>query len=694
MRTDKLKRGYDTLKAIFLGLVVSMVISGCIDKPVAPIWDVELNAPLVNRTYTVEDMIKKDSTRITTDPANKNLLYYGQQIAISPIMMGDKLKLNPISAGSSVSLGKINFTNPDPVPVDISSSSIIGVSGPATLPFPVTAFSKTVPPTALTVTAFQSATFASGKLWFVATNRLGSNLTINVTQIRILDASSNVIVSANTSLSLDYLKTDSTYIDISGKTFPSNMKIEVTLSSPGSGTNFPVLPADSKLSVLAKFTDLTPSSVTAIIPQQDTIKYNGNFSLDNDPTSSIQLIEINSGTLNFSVTNNFNVDITTRFTFPNLITEKGIAFDTVLALTPGVTNSVIRNVAGWNINFNSSLNNNLSFSVKALVKGSSTAKTISTSDKIDVSVTMSELSLKSLTGRIKRTQLDNIPTSFAVHLGSFDNFKVGKLQFKDFGVTLKIASSPTVPLGFSGKVYGRIGSTQKASFDIPSQTLPGGGNSINYTPNNTDLNNFVNSFLTTPPEWIDINLSGLINPNSSSDYGRINNQDSISGSAMIHMPLDVGISGGTLTDTVSFEIPESAKKEAGKIQSVDLTLDIENGIAATVKFHGIMFDSTQSTPSNLLVDSLSIPPYHSPNPTQLVVQGASVDSYGFSALPGKQSIVLDITGDDVQRLLRMNKMIMYISLDTPVAGASPVKFTTADRVVVKASGKLIYRIQK
>ena len=49
----------------------------CINKPMEPVmpnWDVDLAAPVANRTYTLGELVEKDTTLLTVSPGGTQLM--------------------------------------------------------------------------------------------------------------------------------------------------------------------------------------------------------------------------------------------------------------------------------------------------------------------------------------------------------------------------------------------------------------------------------------------------------------------------------------------------------------------------------------------------------------------------------------------------------------------------------------------
>ncbi len=666
-----------------------MLATGCIDKPVAPNWDVVANAPIVNKSYTLLDVVSKDSLHLITPTSNNSLgqLYYTQDTAIKPIFVGSQLKLNPISTNSTVALGAIKINNPAPVSANISSTQInslfVGGSTLAGVP----AFAKNdLVQSMPTITSFSTATFASGSMSLSIKNHLGNNLSITVGQVRILDGSNNTLVSSSQALTLQYDQTGVITIDLANKTLVSDMKIEVNISSTGS-TQSVIIPTDAALNITAQFVSLDPQTVTAVVPQQDPKSFNGSFPIDNDPNSAISKIVISKGVLHFSIKNNFKVPLTIKINLTSLITPNGV-FTYTAKINGNSTATVDTNIAGWTINPNT-LTSSIDYNGTATVLATSSPVQLAKTDNVAVTVNMDELTLTSLTGKIKTTALTPSYKTIQVSLGNLKNFNATTINFKNFGLTVPVGASPSLKLGFSGTITGYNKTTQ-GTISIPLTTLPGNGVIQKLTFDQTQLDNFINKFYNTPPDSLRIDYAPVINPNpqATDAPGQITSQDSVFGKVSIYTPLNVGVAGGKLTDTVLININNSNKTQLDQIGSVTVNLVVSNGVPAKVLFSGTLYDEFGHY-------MMPFPPVHAPNPTEVLIPAATVDTSGFSNpnKPGTTTITLQLTGTEMQNFINSKKMIMVLKIDTALPSASPVSFRSIDAISVKASGSINYTVK-
>ena len=94
----------------FILLVLISFIQSCgIKSPTAPSWDVALNLPLVDTTYSILDMIEKDSSIVKPDYTKQGLLIYSTVKDVEKIEVSDKLTVDGFSTNTSKAIGSISI---------------------------------------------------------------------------------------------------------------------------------------------------------------------------------------------------------------------------------------------------------------------------------------------------------------------------------------------------------------------------------------------------------------------------------------------------------------------------------------------------------------------------------------------------------------------------------------------------------
>jgi len=96
-------------------LLISMVlIQSCnLKEPTAPNWDVSLNLPIANKSYTMLDIIENKSSSIQhyTDITNGNLLYYSNNQKMDKIVLSDKLQSDLPGVNGAISINSDSVTS-------------------------------------------------------------------------------------------------------------------------------------------------------------------------------------------------------------------------------------------------------------------------------------------------------------------------------------------------------------------------------------------------------------------------------------------------------------------------------------------------------------------------------------------------------------------------------------------------------
>src|SRR4030066_665275 len=101
-----------TLVPLFVAI---LLVAGCFEKPlspVAPVWDVTVNVPLINRTYSVNQIVEKYPTLLHSDPSG--LIVYSNTQQFTAISVHENLKVDPASEYYQSRIG--SFSTKTPVP--------------------------------------------------------------------------------------------------------------------------------------------------------------------------------------------------------------------------------------------------------------------------------------------------------------------------------------------------------------------------------------------------------------------------------------------------------------------------------------------------------------------------------------------------------------------------------------------------
>ncbi len=678
------KRIRRELGFLLLPVLMIFLLPGCIEKFNAPSWDVELNVPVLNKSYTLLDVVNKDTTYLKTGGSNQ--LYYSDKQPFNPIQVDKKLTLSPIQATSKFGLTTIAITNPDPQIVTLTPPTYPPATGTfAVLPESRQEVDAVVP----TNPSFESAVFESGTLTIAIQNNNGIQFRID--SLQIIDnrtpGATNVLVKSTTATTVASGATGTITLDLAGKTLYNKIKTALFIyTAPMTNVT---IPSNANTKVTTTFSNLQPSSVVAPVPAQSPQSMSGSFVLDSE--SSLDTVKIAEGSMSFTVSNYFNVAIKTDMTVTNLYTASNTPYTTSFSVpAKGSQVVTIPSLTDWSIR-SASLTNQLGYTAVVTVQQSSSAVSVSKSDSATVKVNMSQLVLKSIHGRIKPTALNFDTTTVALALNSLQNLTATTIKMTGLDVNFDVALSAGIKLDFAGSLtgYNSLGST--ASLTIPTTRLSGGGTASKVTLSSSELDVFINKFVKKVPDQIKVIYSATLNPSPSvSDpVARITNTDSLFGTVNIYAPLNVGIIGGKLVDSTDINISDENRTNSDKVQTATVSLELTNSIPAGLTFYAKFLDANGDS-------VLSMPPKTAGNTYPTVIAPAIVGTSGTVTSPTSTKIEMKLTGSEIDKFLNSKKLVYTLLVDTSTpsgsSAGSPVKFYSSDAVKIYAAGSLTYRV--
>lgn len=666
---------------LFLFLLAGLGLSalaGCVEKISAPIWDVELNVPVADKSYTLMDVLQKDAnSQLVFD--NSNNIRYEDSRALAKIVVDDKIQLNPVKATSQFSMPKINLS-PQPVGVDFSLSKLGLPSSPIAIPVSLGATS--IPVTIPDITDFTNFTLDSGKATLTIANKTTYNLSITINSVTLYNrGTGSTVLSSSSPVTVAPGKTGTVqFNDLRNVTITNQLALNLVVSIPSTTTK---IDANEAINFTFAFSNLYPRSVTAVLPAQDPYTRDSVVTLDN--TSLIDTVIIRSGKLNYKLTNNFGVQVNLDLTLPDLYVSSGVVFKKSYAIpAKGSVSDALPDLAGYSLYAQNGVSSNkMRYSLKTSVTSPSGQATLTTNDNVAVEIDMgtTPLVLKKVAGKIKPTKLNFNKTALSINFGSIKNLNAGNIKFRNFGINLAMSTSAgaTVRLENSSILGKSNTSSTTATITIPTTDLTTGTTTI--ALDQTQLNNFINTFISKPPDSLIFTYTATVNPAGGSM--RIVDTDSLYGNMKISVPLEVGIQSGTINDSVDISMPSSNRTQLDNIKSASLVLKVENGFPADVSFTGKIVTEDGR--------SLVVPPPNSGNPATLAVGAATVDANGNVLSTTHTDITVTLTGSDIQTFLDSKKLKFAVNFNTTGNNSSPVVFKTNNSIKVFCAGHIVYK---
>jgi hypothetical protein len=683
---------------LLFGIPFFIFLSGCFEKPsepVLPTWDVDLTVPILDKTFTLGELIEKDTTYLKVGAGNQ--IYYSTSEKLDATKIGDNLKISDISTSASTKLGNFEIKNPGTISASIKAYDIFpSLSSnlpPGNYIVPSNAPGQTVTTNFTAFDNFQQVTFDGGIIKVTVNNGLPVPLQFpnglaiynsNDLTTPILTLFENATINANSELTAT--------ADLAGKTLPANLSLKVTVLSPGSGGQQVYLDVNQMfVAVSASLENLSIASASAKIPSQtEPVVISDSFVLEpNEPQPDlISEVNFKSGSMKIKVVNGIDLGLNGSITLYNFV-RKSDNTPLQIPLNIGRKNSA-SNTLTFNLNLADyklvgNLTNTVDYKVEVRTEDTGNEyRTVSKNDGLSAEITLQNIVIESISGKAKPREIsfEEQKIDLAGLKDYREKFK-GSIKFDDIQVEINLVKTAQFTFDLNLKIKGvntRTGKVDSIEIPLAQRRFSGSTHRIVLNKSNSNIVNFINSFASQElPEYLIVTGSVFLNPNY--EVGRVSSSDSVYGSVSVSFPASVGISNAVFEDTSEVnELSDESKKEIDKTNYGKLFVEIENGLGVGVRFRakilGVTMDSLLSIPKD----------------NDFMINPAPVGSDGFSTGTTRYVNVIELNRDEIQKFKDMKFVRSFISIATANNGGI-VKFRTTDSLKVKIYGRVNYRVE-
>ncbi len=689
-------------------LLAALVLSGigiqCIENPLEPIMpytDTQLNVPLFSIEKTFLDLVRTD-TLLHTNP--DGTIYYPTSQSLDPVGLGT-IEVQPQSSGQQVTVGLFNV-QPIAAPAKSVTAGTIGFP-PGPHPF-FPASTGTVPP--LTVDLSSSLDFvhvSSGTL----TLQVKNTLPFPIDFPKGITLRNNYASPADTSaigqfVFSDTIATGSTQtvsIDLAGKLVRGALGTDSIVIHEAGITGSTTILASDGLEFTFGSTAITADSASAIIPSQPVFSVQDS-TLTVDDSVSIQTARFRSGSFVLAVKNNLGISVGVYVKmddFKSTKTNAGFLVNTTLngkdslVIPISVDTLLISTGAapqGTKLTF--------SVGITTIYSGSS-KQTVASTDFVRAEFRASDpLIVQSVTGKIK-------PMTVPIYTAVQSTYKLGEaatkftanLSFDSVRVTMRLPVTGGFPADYALKLIAKNSKRNLIDSIVlpPTQAgirriYPNSGSTSIVIDNATNLNGFLGKFFPDMPDSFFVRgqmvfepLDEYVNP----VYYTVSDTSKVYPSFSLDFPLKVGIANGHITSTEGIfngSNGERVPKEITRsMKSANLNLAITNGmpVAMNMVVKLVGFDSTLNRRDTLLTITPSAP-----------IAAGGVDAAGYTNSPTVSKVTIGLSGTDIEKLNSADSAYVRFDIATTNNGALPVRFRTTDFIKVRASGGIVYTINK
>jgi hypothetical protein len=663
-----------------------------------PSWDVQLTMPLVNRTYTIAQVVEKDTSLIRVGAGNQIVIAVDADV--KPVFVGDNLSFMPRSAIARMRVGIFNVTM-QPI---ITAVVIPGL--PPGVMMPIRDTTIVVPAIQDTITTFESATLVDGIISISLRNNLP--VPVDVTgPFYLVDDVNNVIavfeyypstIPANSSR----VAQDNLGSKTIGSTQVAGNYVTVTgLTMHVHGSATPVqIPYGDMLVATITTTGLRASrAVNVFLPSQRLVNSDSS-NLPLTDSTLIQEIRIKSGGLALTMRNGIGLAMYFRYRFTELFRRVGnayVAYEDSVYLPSGASTSQAVDVAGCVIR--SSSNSLLSSlqAVSTVIIPIPANQGISVCDTDNVRLTVdpsAPVVIDSVTGVVRPTWI-SVNSVVPLGLKRISSKLQANITLQSASLVIGTESGVGFPLDAFLQVAGGRANADSVVMQVPAsqrRVLPGEG-SIAF--DQAEVGRFISQFSGHLPDSLRMTGYALVNPNdvynpTLAGVGRVGSHSNLSGTMQLQIPLTLGLTSGTYADTLVLgDTSGSGHKDfipdKSKLQNVNaghLYLEISNNTGLQVDVGLRLMDSSKHVLFSL------------PRVGQLIRVGAGiVDGSGVVVNPTRSTIVIDLSGDEVRQFAPANFAAYSLSFVTS-PGSATVKLRTTDGVGLRIWSDLSYRVNR
>lgn len=674
---------------IFFVIITLLVLltNGCIEPPdqfIAPTYDVELNFPITDSLYTIDDFLGSDSNLVpSTDPDKLGLLYYIKTNEIDPFYVKDNLTLKNIETSNSTSLEAIKIKDTPYIRAYIGISDLLPITGGSDTIVPP--FSSSVNTNFEQISDFVSADFESGNMELSVSNNMP--VPIELSNITIKNSIDGSIIGEHSSSPVVVDPYDSVKINfpLADKHVTDKLEVEGTVSSEGSNGEIITIPENANAIISLRFTDFILDKVTAILPEQDAIQVDSSIVI-NDSTK-LETAIFDEGNISIVIDNSIDLDIKVWLQIQNIKLPDGTPYTETFVVKRSTNDQIfqIESLKGWKVESDNpgELINELKYSFRVSSDATNDERTVSQTDSVNVHFTMRNVALSYAKGLIKPTSFDIAPSELKINLGNIeDNLSFDSLFINDPSVKLKINSSINFDAILNGKITGYSDNITKElpiTLDLPAMVQK------EFDLKDQGLSEFINSFMKSGsiPTKLVFSGEGVVNPNYI--IGSISKSDSVAGSTNFELPLELGIAGGSFKDTVFVDNLNLTEEQIESIHSILLTIVTDNKIPMNLKMNGSVVDMN----GDILT---KIPPsYNTSEYVQINAPEVDNDGNVISSTPYTQQI--ELRSAEAIDFIRSPHLIFSIMFDTPPLNSiKTVKFKTSNSIYFKIYGKINYRV--
>jgi hypothetical protein len=650
-------------------LVIAATLFGGCSEPLAPVlpqWDVDANMPLINKTYTMADLLT-DNEMLRISENGDQVLVVTQRYPVSAISLGDHLRIDDYDFRASETFDAVRFEIPDYLDQQLNMFTLFPtLTGGAQV---VGAIRNDLG-VRVGIDArafFEEVVFAKGKLALDFTN--STPLPLRLENIRLKDAAGSALgqtsyanlIQPGQRITLPSMKLD-------GLKLTHGMFLTFDVSSPGSSGKPIEVTSAKSLGVEGALTDTDILSMRGYPPSQN-LSYSRTVNITNGSGLRIRDGRVRSGTLQFVINNYFNMGAEIAITVPSA-TRGGAPVSVTAHVNPRSNKTLSIDLADASLILGNETDISYSAQIVTDDAGSSPV-TMHRDDSVAVTGRLRDVQLASMSGTL-------VPTTLRVRRMEYSDLGInrdiaGSMQLSEARMWAQLRNDARLPVGITAaSVLGKGVGGASARLNVAPVDIAG-GTEATIRFQDAQVVGFLNSFSPSYPDSLGLEGEFVLNP--TREYGSAGADDRIAGDLYVEFPMRFSQINGSVTDTVDMVIDEDSRKKLTEVNDGTLSFDLENHLPTTVIIEPEFLDSRYRP---LLAPAAS-------DGAALSARAAPVDGSGFVSRSVIEKVTMQFTAGDFAKLAQAAFIRFRISFNSHDTGGT---FRSTDYVRVRGVARL------
>lgn len=680
--------------------IVTFLSLQCVElppSPVLPTWETQGSIPLLDRTFTVAEFRQKDTSLAVQ--ADGGLIYSSTQ-RFDPTGI-DTILVEPIPVTRQQSLGLFAVDVQSIPRILFSYENLSGMMPPSgSFSFPPGVF--TVPERSVgPLSSFEYIEFESGTISLTIRNTLPFPLYFpDSLKIQNNDPAAAIVAAfrfQDTVRADNGSQTAST--SLAGKTILNALRVlQTTATTPGGdGT----IDAGEGLEFDLAITNAVVRAAKSTIPPQAVPPQTRTFVLDDSVT--ILSARFRQGSMLVEIQNGVNVraDVLVRFK-EMTVKSSGAVFAVAHHFDGAGTYTTQVDMSPLEFRSQTDSTGTLAtFDIELTLTGDSSPTEVRSTDQVQVSISpATPIMIERVEGRIPPTTVDLATGASGLTLGEVADKFEGEVSFDSIQITIQVQSSSGFPADYSAYFVGidrrRVPAKTDSILIPPPQgsllrrIFPAIGPTSIVLDNTVGLNTFLAKFFPHLPDTFIIRGIMTLNPSDlyAAPEGRqeVYDTSKVYSSVDVTFPVRMGIMNATVRDTIPLRVREKFPHGLAKsTRTATLNFSIENGIPLALEFRSALLGPGPGGPRDTL---LIIPT----NGTR-TIQAGIVDAGGIVVAPVVSNFAIELTGPEAELFERGESILVRLDVESSGGGAM-VKIKDTDAVRIRASGTLVYQVNK